>query len=226
MRHPALPKLIDQHSGQIDGEREVVSCVDQERFRMTDPVEVRERTDRAPEIAQPLEIDAAVEPFAHMPGGKPSPDDIGKPRRHVVEHLRANARLVRRGQIGPDRNQGSSRECRCARIPGAPTRRSLAARRAPPGGILESSARCSSSRCSRRGSVPPACARHGKAGSFAEPTRRSEPARATGRCAPVGRNSTVAERPQRGHAVPVRRRAARPATETIWPRPCCSRRVA
>src|SRR5688572_29989715 len=40
----------------------------------------------------------AIEPFAHVTRRQPSPDDVRKPRRDMIERLRPDEWLVRGGQ--------------------------------------------------------------------------------------------------------------------------------
>jgi len=48
-----------------------------------------------------------IEPFAHVLRRQPAPDDIGEVRRDVVERLRLDQRLVRRGEQREARPQAS-----------------------------------------------------------------------------------------------------------------------
>lgn len=98
--NPAPAELGHEHARQVHGKRQIVPGVDEER---TDgagagAVQVRPRADRPPQLAQPIHIHVPVEPLPHVPGGQAAPDDIGKPRRDVIERLRPDTRLVGRRQ--------------------------------------------------------------------------------------------------------------------------------
>ena len=79
----------DQILGQIDRERQIVSRVDEQRLAIAQPLEIPARADRLPQRAQQIELDVAVEPFAHVPRRQAAPHDVGEVRRDVIERLRA-----------------------------------------------------------------------------------------------------------------------------------------
>ena len=74
------------------------------------PLEIPARADRLPERAQQIELDVAVEPFAHVPRRQAAPDDVGEIRRDVIERLRLDQRFVRRRQQREARSEAGAED--------------------------------------------------------------------------------------------------------------------
>src|SRR5688500_20181769 len=74
----ALPNLVDQGERQIDRERQVVLRVDHQRLLVMQPLEKRPWTDRAPEVAQLIDVDVASEALTHVLGRETAPHDIAE----------------------------------------------------------------------------------------------------------------------------------------------------
>ena len=75
---------------------------------MTDPVQIGERTDGAPQASELLQTDVAVEPFAHVLGGQSAPDDIGEVWGDVIQCLRLQERFVGRREERETRTQAGA----------------------------------------------------------------------------------------------------------------------
>ena len=61
VRHVWVSVRVDQIARQINGKRQVVACVQEQRCRSRNPVKVPARADRFPQIAKVIELDSTVE---------------------------------------------------------------------------------------------------------------------------------------------------------------------
>lgn len=74
-------ELVDGVTGELGKKRQIVAGINNERFLRParELIEIGHGADRAPELAQAVEIDMRLDAFANVARGLAVPDDV----RHV-----------------------------------------------------------------------------------------------------------------------------------------------